>query len=543
MSEYPTNNRARRNLVGIDLGTTMSAIAQLDSTGVLRTVSNRQGEPLTPSAVYIDGDQVIVGKSAKQAASHHPHKVAMLIKRDVGKSFYSRKVDGRQFRPETLSALIIKKLKQDAERKIGPITQAVITVPAFFDDARRKATEDAGRIAGLEQVAILNEPTAAALAYCLEGQLNKSGAAIVPDFPDGKMTAVVYDLGGGTFDVTCIHLESKRVDTLATDGAVKLGGKDWDDRIVKYVVDRFEKKYKKDGITIPPAGRDAIAIQAENTKQLLSELPAAEFECYYKDRVLRETLTRESFEDMTRDLLVCTEFYITDVVTKQARLPGRNAPLTWADIDRVLLVGGSTRMPMVREMVRRISGKTPDTNLDPDQVVAQGAAVYAAILAARGEDGVLELDEEVRAELDDVGIVDVNSHSLGIKLFNPHTQKFVSRVLIPKNHQLPFAASKVFPLHNAGVKTIRVKVLEGEAPDPEANIELGECVITDLPPNLPAKSPVQVRLSYGANGRVSVMALDMTGGRFAHAEIQRKSGLTEEEIERERQFISQFKIQ
>ncbi len=174
------NNRVRRNLVGIDLGTTMSAIAQLDSTGVLRTVPNNQGEPLTPSAVYIDGDQVIVGRSAKRAASHQPHKVATLIKRDVGKPLYSRKVDGRQFRPETLSALIIKKLKQDAERKIGPITQAVITVPAFFDDARRKATEDAGRIAGLEEVAILNEPTAAALAYCLEGQLNKTSAAVRP---------------------------------------------------------------------------------------------------------------------------------------------------------------------------------------------------------------------------------------------------------------------------------------------------------------------------------------------------------------------------
>ncbi len=354
------------------------------------------------------------------------------------------------------------------------------------------------------------------------------------------MTAVVYDLGGGTFDVTCIHLESKRVDTLATDGGVRLGGKDWDDRIVKHVVEQFEKKY---GVTIPPERRDAIANQAENTKQLLSELPAAEFECYYEDRALRETLTREMFEDMTRDLLVRTEFYITDVVTKQARLAGRDGPLSWADIDRVLLVGGSTRMPMVREMVRRISGKMPDTNLDPDQVVAQGAAVYAAILAARGQDGVLELDEEVRGELGKVGIVDVNSHSLGINVFHRRMRKFVNAILIPKNHQLPFAVSKVFPLRDAGTTTVRVKVLEGEAPDPEANIELGECVVTDLSPNLPAKSPVQVRLSYGANGRVSVMALDMTGGRFAHAEIERKSGLTEEEIERERQFVSQLKIQ
>jgi len=533
------SNHDRRNLVGIDLGTTMSAIAHLDPTGVLRTVPNSQGEPLTPSAVYIDGDQVVVGKSAKRAASHHPHKVATLIKRDVGKPLYSRTIDGRQFRPETLSAMIIKKLKQDAERKIGPIAQAVITVPAFFDDARRKATEDAGRIAGLEGVSILNEPTAAALAYCLEGQLNRTGAALVPDFPDGKMTAVVYDLGGGTFDVTCIHLESKRVDTLATDGAVRLGGKDWDDRIVKHVVERFEKKY---GLTIPPERRDAIALQAENTKQLLSELPTAEFECFYEDRAIRETLTRQAFEDMTRDLLVRTEFYITDVVTKQARLPGRDTPLRWTDIDRVLLVGGSTRMPMVREMVRRLSGQEPDTSLDPDQVVAQGAAVYAAILAARGQEGGLAVDGEGWGNVGKVEVVDVNSHSLGIKVYHRRTNQFVNAILIPKNHPLPCAVSKVFPLRDAGTTAVRVKVLEGEALDPDANIELGECAVTDLPPNLPAQSPIQVRLSYGTNGRVRVMALDMTGGRFAHAEIERKSGLTDDEIERERQFVSRLTI-
>jgi molecular chaperone DnaK len=528
------------NLVGIDLGTTMCAIAQLDTAGVLRTVPNNQGEPLTPSAIYIDGNQVVVGRSAKRAAAHHPHKVATLVKRDIGKPQYSRQVDGRCFRPETLSAMIIKKLKQDAERKIGPISQAVITVPAFFDDARRKATEDAGRIAGLDQVAILNEPTAAALAYCLEGQLNRTGGVVAPDFPDGKMTAVVYDLGGGTFDVTCIHLEAKQVNTLATDGAVRLGGRDWDDRIVKYIVGRFEQNH---GVTIPPERRDAIVNQAENTKQLLSELPVAEFECFFEDRVLRESLTRELFEELTRDLLIRTEFYITDVVTKQARLPGGNTTLSWSDIDRVLLVGGSTRMPMVREMVRRISGKQPDTNLDPDQVVAQGAAVYAAILATRGQDGVLELDEEVRGQLDDMGIVDVNSHSLGIKVFHRSNREFVNAVLIPKNHPLPFAVSKVFPVRDAGTKTVRIKVLEGEAPEPEANIELGECVITDLPRGLPAKAPIQVRLSYGANGRVHVMALDMTGGRFAHAEIERTSGLTEQEIQRERQFVEQLNIQ
>lgn len=534
-------NGERQNLVGIDLGTTMSVIAHLDPSGVLTTLPNDQGEPLTASAIYIDGTHVVVGKDARQAAESHPDKVATYMKRDMGKRAYSRRVDARQFRPETLSGILLRKLKLDAERKVGPITRAVITVPAFFDDARRKATEDAGRIAGLDVVHILNEPTAAALCYCLEGQVDKRSGAVAPEFPDGRMTAVVYDLGGGTFDVTCIHLDAKRVDTLATDGAVRLGGKDWDDRIVKHVLKEFRAKH---GVDLPVEQHTALANQAETTKKMIGRLPQADIAVISNDgRSLRMTLTRGQFEEMTRDLLVRTEFYLTEVVTKQARLPGLDRNLTWSDIDRVLLVGGSTRMPMVREMLRRLTGKEPDFSLDPDQVVARGAAIYAAIQAVRGEEGMLEIDEELVEKVAQVGIVNVNSHSLGVPAFSREKNRAVSAVLIPKNHHLPHAESQVFRLRDAGATKLTIKVLEGEAPDPDANIELGQCMITDLPPGLPRGSPVQVRLSYGANGLVSVMALDMTGGTFAHATIERKSGLSDQEIEQQRQYVASLNIQ
>lgn len=529
---------ARRNLVGIDLGTTISVIAHVDTNGAVVTLPNREGEPLTSSAVYIDGKNVIVGRVAKEAAAHTPHKVATFVKRDMGRPAYSREVDGRIFRPETLSAMIIRKLKQDAEHRIGPIQQAVITVPAFFDDARRKATEDAGRIAGFEKVEIINEPTAAALSYCLEGQLNSETALVQPSFQGGRSIALVYDLGGGTFDVTTVVLEANRIDTLATDGAVKLGGKDWDDRIVDYVVRGFQETHNLD---IPEERRHAIANKAETAKKLLSQLPVSEIEHFDHDRQVRLTVTRDQFEEMTRDLLAQTEV-VTNLTVKQSRLRGSDQPLSWKDIDQVLLVGGSTRMPMVSHMLRRITGKEPDHSLDPDQVVSRGAAIFANILAARGGES-LDVTDNVASKLDAIGVVDVNSHSLGVEVYSRRLKQPQNAFVIPKNHPLPCAKSRVFPLKEQGMQSVRIRVLEGEAPEPDANIQLGECVVTDLPPGLPAKSPVQVRLSCEPNGRVHVMALDMTGGTFAHAEIERNAGLTDGDIEREAKFLDTLEIQ
>jgi molecular chaperone DnaK len=518
-------------LVGIDLGTTFSVIAHLDSKGSATTISNREGDSLTPSVIYLDGNRAIVGKAAKKAAATDSSKAALFVKRDMGKTFYHRMVGGRQFRPETLSAIILKKLKQDAERRIGPVSKAVITVPAFFDDTRRKATEDAGRIAGLEVLEIINEPTAAALSYALEGQLDQRRVGEALDFPEGQLTALVYDLGGGTFDVTVVRLAAKRFDTLATDGAVQLGGKDWDDKIVQWISQEFRRQTGIDPCE-DPQRRDTIAARAEEAKVVLSDLESAPIEVYHQGKELKLELSRERFEEMSRDLLAQTQI-VTDLVVKQ------QARLDWQQVNRVLLVGGSTRMPMIKEMLRRSTGKEPDDSLDADQVVARGAEIYAGIVAARAHEGYLE--EDLSCELESVQIKDVNAYSLGVAV--KRGDKIENRTIIEKNTQLPYANSKVFPLRPAGATSLVVRVLEGEAPDAEANIQIGECKISGLPPHLPDKSPIQVRLAIGANGRVSVMALDMTGGTMAHAEIQRDSGMTEDDLRREAEFVQNLQVQ
>ncbi|MBN2578167.1 MAG: Hsp70 family protein [Pirellulales bacterium] len=521
------------NLVGIDLGTTMSVIARLEPNGTTMTIPNSLGDPLTPSIVYFDGSTALVGRMAKEAAALDSSKAALFVKRDMGSPFYSRTVAGRRFRPETLAAIVLRKLKQDAEKRIGPISKAVITVPAFFDDTRRKATEDAGRIAGFEVLDVLNEPTAAALAYAMQSQREAHATDHWLDVPGGEMKAVVYDLGGGTFDVTVVRLRSKHFETVATDGAVRLGGKDWDDRIVDYLGRQFAEKFGVNPAE-DPKRRDVWTPLAERYKVILSQLQSVPVELNHQGHSLNLTLTREQFEEATADLLLQTRMVTDLVVTRQAQLG-------WGDIDRILLVGGSTRMPMVKNMLREVTGQAADDHLDADQVVAQGAAIHAGIIAAKGREGELEIADGLREELEDVAVINVNSHSLGVKALNEDGQS-INAVLIPKNTQLPYAASKVFRLRTPGATSIRVNILEGEAAEAAYNIPIGECHIRQLPPNLPRHAPIQVRLAYGANGRVGVMALDMTNGLFAESEIVCGERLSNEELERERMFVDSLNI-
>ena len=282
------------SLVGIDLGTTVSVIARLDSSGAAVTIPNNIGDALTPSVVYLDGSTALVGRTAKDATLGDSSKAAMFIKRDMGSAPHCRTVNGRRFRPETLSAIILRKLKQDAEKHIGPISRAVITVPAFFDDTRRKATEDAGRIAGLEVFDIINEPTAAALAYPMQLNWQAGDSRRLLEIPGGEMTAVVYDLGGGTFDVTVVKLMSRRFETMATDGEVQLGGKDWDDKIVQYLAQQFQQEYG-----LNPAAdshrRDSLAALAEKNKILLSTLNNVRIEIAHEGHALTVNLSRDEF--------------------------------------------------------------------------------------------------------------------------------------------------------------------------------------------------------------------------------------------------------
>lgn len=519
-------------VVGIDLGTTYSAIAALDDRGHPVTLPNRDGEMLTPSAVLLEDGAAVVGQAALDVALEHPDRVAMLIKRHMGQPTFGRPVAGRDFRPETLSAIILRKLVQDAELRIGPVRQAVITVPAYFDDSRRKATKDAGRIAGLEVLDIIDEPTAAALAYSF--QPSHQVHELTPDLvlPTTERTVLVYDLGGGTFDVTLVRLSPKRFETLAIEGDVRLGGKDWDDRVVDYVAGQFQRQFGDDPRR-DPQSLTVLQAAAERAKRTLSKLNQASITCTHAGKVLTVPLTRAEFEAQTRDLLTRTR------LTTQQLL--RQVGFGWDKIDRLLLVGGSTHMPMTRQMLQEISGKQPDNSLAVSEVVARGAALHAGIVASRGGDNGMQLDADVREALGQVIEINVNSHSLGIEI--KHQNERVNDILIPKNTQLPAAASRVYRTVVENQQRVRVKVLQGEAHQADACIHIGECWIEGLPANLPKSSPVQVRCGCGSNGLIDVMALDMTSGKMARAEIHRSSGLAEEDLAKEMEWVHGLRIQ
>jgi molecular chaperone DnaK len=509
----------------------MSVIARLKPDGVPETIPNEAADPLTPSVIYLDGKRALVGRRAKDAAALQPNKGAAFVKRDMGSTVYCRTLDGRRFRPETLSAIILRKIKKAAEDRLKlSIARAVITVPAYFDESRRKSTDDAGRIAGLQVYDILNEPTAAALAYALHGRRAAGQSGPLFEIPGGEMTAVVYDLGGGTFDVTVVRLHSKRFEVLATSGDHKLGGKDWDDEIVNFIAEAFRRQFSIDPCDDLRA-RDNLTSLAEKAKVLLTDLDSVPIDFSHKGHTLETTLTRKQFDEMTSKLLVQTRL-TTELVVRQ------EAKLRWEDIDHVLLVGGSTRMPMVRDMLHKMTGKAPNDELDPDQVVAHGAAIHAGILAAKAGEG--ELVDHVGSEFEQVEVFNVNSHALGIAI--RRNDQPITDVLIPKNTQIPFAASRVYGLRNAGITSLRVRVLEGEAPNPEHNVEIGDCRVSGLPNDLPRGAPIQVRLAYEPNGLVNVMALDMTNGKFVQSVIDRHNGLTEADIVRETEFVKTLEI-
>jgi len=509
-------------IVGIDLGTTYCAIATLDDRGQPVTLPNRDGEMLTPSAVLLLDGEAVVGQAALDVAQEQPDRVATLIKRYMGKDRFGRPVSGHEFHPETLSAIILRKLIQDAEARLGPIDKAVITVPAYFDDTRRKATHDAGRIAGIEVLDILDEPTAAALAYSFQtaGGLPAQGENVM-----------VYDLGGGTFDVTIVRLGKKRFQTLAIDGDVRLGGKDWDDAIVKYVADQFTEKYGDD----PREDDQALTMlqaAAERAKRTLSKVDAASVTCNHAGRKLVVPLTRAKFEELTQELLLRTKSTTRSVL--------QQSKLTWDQVDRILLVGGSTHMPMTSQMIRALSGKLPDNSLAVSEVVARGAAIHAGIVSARTADRS-RLTAQSLEVLADIVEINVNSHSLGIEI--RQNDEKMNDILIPKNTQLPAAESRVYRTVKDFQKRVRVKVLQGDAAEAKDCISIGECWIEGLPSDLPANSPIQVRCGVSSNGLIDVMALDMTSGRMARTAIHRTSGLDEAALEREAAYVRQLKIQ
>lgn len=495
--------------IGIDLGTTYSVVAYLDDSGRPTTLPNGSGDFLTASALLFDGEDIIVGREAVRGSVLEPDTFAECFKRDVGGSVYHRKVRGVDIPPEVLSAFVLERLRQDAERRLGAVRQAVITVPAFFDETRRKATQDAGRLAGLEVLDIINEPTAAAVAYGYQHGFFQPGQAA----GDAETRRVlVYDLGGGTFDVTILEISGQRLRALATDGDVRLGGKDFDERLVDHIAGQFAAEHGLDPRSDP---QDAAQLwqDVQEAKHALSERRRTVVMVVHAGIRMRIEATRELFEELTRDLLRRTENTTAQVV--------REARLQWSDLDRILLVGGSSRMPMVAEMLRRVTGKEPDRSASPDEAVAHGAALYAAMLADQGASA-----GPARCEL-----LNVNSHSLGVVGTNPKTRRRQNVVIIPKNTAIPCSAARTFQTARDGQRNVVVAVVEGESHRPEECIALGHCVVRDLPPGLPQGTQVRVEYQYAANGRISVVARVPAVRQSAQVEIQRDQSRDLEDLD------------
>ncbi len=516
--------------VGIDLGTTYSAIARISENGQPESLLNADGRNITPSVVLLGNDgQVVVGPSFERTSQESPDHIVEAVKRQMGNKNFFVVYQNKKLTPEFISALILKKLKQDAEKRIGPVANAVITVPYYFNDVRRKATQDAGRIAGLNVVDIINEPTAATLAYAwMKGELGRT------DISQEPKTILVYDLGGGTFDVTVVRYTPTQFRVLATDGDVMLGGIDWTRRIVDHVAEQFLRKFNEDPRTDPEAIRNFTG-DCEDAKRLLSTKSQVPLNVYFRGKTLSVALTRNDFERMTADLLQRTED-TTELVLQQAKVDPK-------ELTEVVLVGGSTYMPAVERMMKEICGRVPSRDLRPEEAVAQGAAIHAAILEARVNRGS-KVGEAITKRLQSVQMSDVNSHSLGVKVSDPEQRgKKINHIMIPKNSPVPHKVTQRFATNSDNQRTVHVYILEGDARDPDACSQIGDFRIVDLPPNLPAGSPVEVTYSYDANGRVHCEAKELVGNRLAKTEIVRDMGLNEQNVDAFENLANQYKVE
>jgi len=543
----------KRKIAGIDLGTTYSAIAHFDEHGKPDIIPNSDNERITPSVILFEDGEVIVGKIAKYQAVSHPENVVQCVKRHMGEPDWVRIIDDREYTPEILSAILLKRVVTDAEDAINEaISEVVITVPAYFNDAERKATLDAGKIAGLSVLGLLNEPTAAALAFGMDNL-------------DKNTRALVYDLGGGTFDVTIIEINGQNIKVLATDGERRLGGRDWDDMLLNYVSESFMAEHDIDPRDDLEAYQDLVT-KCEDAKKALTRKPKANIFVQCGGKSHKVKITRDIFNDLTGPLLEQTETYLEVVLQK--------ANLAWEDLDVVLAVGGSTRMPQVYEMLTRVTGKVPEKGVNPDECVALGAVYWAAIMLVHGADKLKVKAEQAEAEnaaseivaeysqaaseaaaevvaaipgdladvLVNMTVQNVNSHSLGIVTVAPDGSRR-NLIMIPEQTLLPASVTKIFGTAQANQITVDIKIVEGEAEDPDDCAEIGICRIEDLPANRAAGAKVSVSYTYNGDGLVEIFAKDHESGIDAHVQIMRESNLNEDQIAEKQSELSGLAVQ
>jgi molecular chaperone DnaK len=480
--------------VGIDLGTTNSVVAVLEG-GEPAVVANAEGNRTTPSIVAFKGEEVLVGELAKRQAITNPDNTIRSIKREIGTT-WKQKFEGSDYTPQEISARILQKLKRDAEAYLGEdVTEAVITVPAYFNDAERQATKEAGKIAGLNVLRIINEPTAASLAYGLENS------------EDQKI--LVYDLGGGTFDVSVLEISEGVFEVKSTAGDSKLGGDDWDEKVMDWLVEKFKSST---GIDI---SNDKMAMQrikegAEKAKIELSSTSETEINLPFitandaGPQHLLEKLSRSEFEKITSDLVDRTKEPVNKAID--------DAGLSFSDIDHIILVGGSTRIPSIQALVKTMTGKDPHKGVNPDEVVASGAAIQAGVL---------------KGDVKDVLLLDVTPLTLGVE-----TKGGIVAKMIERNTTIPTKRSETFTTAEDGQTEVEIHVLQGEREMASGNKSLGKFKLTEIPSAKQGTPQIEVTFDIDAHGIVNVNAKDLGTGKEQNITITGGTALEDDEIER-----------
>lgn len=482
-------------IIGIDLGTTNSCMAVIEG-GKASVITNKEGNRTTPSAVGFKGGERLVGDMAKRQAISNPDRTVTSIKRYMGTD-YKVNIDGKDYTPQEISAMILRKLKEDAESYLGePVTEAVITVPAYFDDSKRQATKDAGKIAGLEVKRLINEPTASALAYGLDKQ-------------EQELTVLVFDLGGGTFDVSILEIGGGVFEVKSTAGNTRLGGDDWDLALVNYLASEFQKEY---GIDLR---KDKMAFQrlrdaSEKAKMELSTMLQTTISLPFitadanGPKHMETTVTRAKFEEMTKNLV--------DKCAGPVHQALNDAKLSPEQIDKVLLVGGATRMPMIVNYVKKTFGKEPSKDINPDECVALGAALQGGVLTG---------------EMKDIVLVDVTPLTLGIETLGGVTTK-----LIPRNTAIPASKTETFSTAADFQTAVEIHVLQGEREMAADNKTLGKFILTDIPPAPRGIPQVEVTFDIDSNGILTVTAKDKATGKSQNIKITATTNLSKDDVER-----------